>query len=248
MNPIMKHLNTAGLFLVFLSMIFYGCERTNREGYWNEKYDFIYDLPPIVFHYDHGILAGGYPDNKETVEIQFNDVCQYMGHVCLCGAGGYKIAEKAVNALKGRDEPPERGGFILISSRDHAVSDVIAYVLGCSRRNDPGENQYFIDTSIKAPAREYHYYIGYIPNTKAIHIIYRKHLLIGNELMDSLWKVGLSYENDPSSVSQADMELYRNTMYDMVKDVSMDRKKDLIEVELMDYDDFQAMLKRSKAK
>jgi len=65
------------------------------------------------------------------------DVCNYLGHVCLCGAAGYKISEIAINMFKKPEETLEKGDFILISSRDHTISDVISFVLGCSRRNDP---------------------------------------------------------------------------------------------------------------
>jgi len=94
-TSLLKIFNRSLLFLLLLS--FYGCQ---EEKSWNEKYDFIYDIEPIVFHYDHGILAGSYPQNKEITDVTFNDVCNYMGHVCLCGAGGYKISEIAINALK----------------------------------------------------------------------------------------------------------------------------------------------------
>lgn len=238
---------TGCLFLILSSVIFYGCQETKKAGPWNEKYNFIYDIQPIIFHYDHGIIAGSYPQNQETAEIKFNDVCNYLGHVCLCGAGGYKISEIAVNSLKKPEETLEKGDFILISSRDHTVSDVISFVLGCSRRNDPEKNQYFIDMKIEAPKREYHYFIGYPPQEKAVHIIYRKHLLLGNELMNRLWKVELAYEEDPASVNQADLELYQNTIFTVVKDVLSNQKKGLFDVELIDYDKFLSILKQLKA-
>ena len=233
-----------GLLLVLLSVLFCGCQETKEAGPWNEKYDFIYDIQPVILHYDHGILAGSYPQNQETTEIQFNDVCNYLGHVCLCGAGGYKISELAINALKKPEETLEKGDFILISSRDHTVSDVIAYILGCTRRNDPEKSHYFINPDIEAPKREYHYYIGYPPQEKAVHIIYRKHLLIGNELMDRLWKVELAYEENQASINQTDLELYQNTMLQLVTNVLLDQKTGLFEIELIDYDQFLAMLKK----
>ncbi|MCK4715726.1 MAG: hypothetical protein KAT54_02885, partial [Candidatus Marinimicrobia bacterium] len=95
--------------------------------------------------------------------------------------------------------------------------------------------------------REYHYFIGYHPQKKAVHITYRKHLLIGNELMDRLWKVELAYEENPASVNQADLELYQNTMFNVVKDVLLDQKNGLFGVELIDYDEFLSILKRLKA-
>lgn len=233
--------------ILFISLfLFGGCTKTSIEKPWNEKYDFIYEMQPVKFHYDHGILAGSYPENQETVEIRFNDVCKYLGHVCLCGAGGYKISEKAVNLLTEPGKSLERGDFVLISGRDHTVSDVISYVLGCSKRNDLKNNQYFIDSNITAPKREYHYYIGYPPNQKAVHVIYRKHLLIGNELMDSLWKVELAYEENPASVNQADFELYQKTMFEMVQDVLLDKKEGLFEIKLINYNEFQSVLNKLK--
>ena len=223
------------------------CETLINNGSpWNEKYDFIYDIPPIIFHYHHGILAGSYPRGQETMEISFNDVSRFLGHVCLCGAGGYQVSQIAVDLMKGTGEPLEREGFTLISSRDHTVSDVIAYVLGCSRRNNPEKNHYFIDESIKAPKRVYHYYIGYHPQKKAVHIVYNKHLLIGNELMDRLRKVELAFDNDPASVNKADIKLYQDTMEDVVKDVLLDQEKGLFEIQPIEYDEFLSQISKLK--
>ena len=156
-----------------------------------------------------------------------------------------KIDSKKVECAK-PEKSLERGDFILISSRDHTVSDVISFVLGCSRRNDPENNQYFIDTTISAPKREYHYYIGYTLDKKAVHVIYRKHLLIGHELMDKLWQVELAYEENPASVNQTDFELYQNTMFEMVQDVLLDKKEGLFEIKLIDYNEFQSILQKLK--
>ena len=238
---------TWGLFSILLLVTFCGCQKMKMTGPWNEKYDFIYDIQPIIFHYDHGILAGSYPGNQETTEVKFNDVCNYLGHVCLCGAGGYKISEIAINSLIKPGETLEKGDFILISSRDHTISDAVSFVLGCSRRNDPEKNQYFIDPKIEALRREYHYFIGYHPQEKAVHITYRKHLLIGNEMMDRLWKVELAYEENPASVNQADLELYQNTMFNVVRDVLLYPKNGLFDVESINYDEFLSILKRLKA-
>ena len=218
----------------------------NSESRWNKKYDFIYDFPPILFHYHHGILAGSYPPDQETIEISFNDVSCYLGHVCLCGAGGYRISQIATDLIKGTEKLLERDEFTLISSRDHTVSDVIAYVLGCSRRNDTEKNHYFIDETINAPQRVYHYYIGYHPLKKAVHIVYNKHLLIGNKQMDKLWKVELAFDKDPDSVNQADIKLYQDTMFDVVKQVLLDQKKGLFEVKPIEYDDFLLRISRLK--
>ena len=242
-------LMTGILFFAFATIpVTLFSQTITNESPWNKKYDFIYDIPPIIFHYHHGILAGSYPPGQETMEISFNDVSRFLGHVCLCGAGGYRISQIAVDLMKGTGEPLEREGFTLISSRDHTVSDVIAYVLGCSRRNDPEKNHYFIDETINAPKRVYHYYIGYHPQKKAVHIVYNKHLLIGNELMDKLWKVELAFDTDPASVDKADIKLYQDTMEDVVEDVLLDQKKGLFEVKPIEYDEFSSRISKLKTK
>jgi formylmethanofuran dehydrogenase subunit E len=45
-------------------------------------------------------MAGSYPDGREPVEIGFDDACGYLGHVCICTAGGYRIAQIAVDTLQ----------------------------------------------------------------------------------------------------------------------------------------------------
>ncbi len=216
------------------------------ESRWNQKYNFIYDIPAITFHYGHGVLAGSYAPGQNTTEVRFSDVSSYLGHVCLCGAGGYRISQIAVNMLKGHERYLKKGDFTLVSSRDHTVSDVIALVLGCSRRHNLEKNQYFIDETIEASRREYHYYIGYHSQKTAVHIIYRKHLLIGNEQMDRLWKVELAYDHDPSTVNQSDIQLYQDTMVDIVKVVLTGDKEGLFETELLDYDEYISRLNRLK--
>ena len=219
----------------------------NNESSWNEKYDFIYVVPPIIFHYHHGVLAGSYPPGQETAEISFNDVSCFLGHVCLCGAGGYRISQIVTDLMMEPGNPLEREGFTLISSRDHTVSDVIAYVLGCSRRDDPEKNHYFIDDSINTPKRVYHYYIGYHAQKKAVRIVYNKHLLIGNELMDRLWKVELAFDEDPDSVDKDDMKLYQDTMVDMVEEVLRGQEKGLFEVEPIEYDEFLSRISKFRS-
>ena len=79
-----------------------GCHTApaTSSGRWNANYSYVDTVPPITFHYDHGVLAGSYPGNVETLAIKFEDVCAQLGHVCLCGAGGFRIAEKAVEAMR----------------------------------------------------------------------------------------------------------------------------------------------------
>ena len=223
-----------------------GCQapRARSGSRWNDNYSSVIETTPVVFHYNHGVLAGSYPDDAETVEVRFEDVCGQLGHVCLCGAGGFRIAREAAAALRHRNAPPERCEFVLISGRDHTVSDVIAFVLGCSRRTDPEKSRYLIDDSVKPPRREYRYYIAYPPAQKAVEVVYRKHLLIGNDEMDKLWTIETAYDHDPDSSSLADIEQYRKAMLQMVRDVIFDRTPDLITVKPIDYADFQERLQR----
>ena len=221
-----------------------GCRTPSprNSARWHESCSYIDSVPPITFNCDHGVLAGSYPDGVKTVPIEFDDVCAQLGHVCLCGAGGFRIAGKAVEALRHDDAPLERGEFILISGRDHTVGDAIAFVLGCARRADPAHNQCFIDDSIVAPKREYHYYVAYPPAEAAVHVVYRKHLLVGQKEMDRLWAIESAFERESATLPPADRERYRQAMLTMVGDVLFDRVPGLITVEPVPYETFQARL------
>ena len=124
----------------------------------------------------------------------------------------------------------------------HSVGDVIAMVLGCGTRADVEKNQYFIDESIESPKREYHYYIGYPPAKTAVHIVYRKHLLVGNEEMDRLWGIELAFEEDRRSVDAAEIEVYRDAMESIISDVLFERVDGLITARVIPYDEFQVRL------
>jgi hypothetical protein len=221
---------------------------TGHSPRWHEKFDFIRDIAPIVFHYDHGVLAGSYPPGRETTTVGFEDVSAFLGHVCLCGAGGFRISRATLDELGAGEAPLEKGDFVLVTSKDNTVSDVVAFVLGCERRNDPAKNGHFIDERIEAPKREYHYYIAYRPLERAVHVVYRKHLLIGNDMMDRLWKVETSFDADPASVGADDMELYQATMVEMVREVLLRGREELISVESIEYEGFLARLDGLKTK
>lgn len=76
--------------------------------------------------------------------------------------------------------------------------------------------------------------------------MYNKYLLIGNELMDRLWKVELAFDKNPDSIDQVDIKLYQNTMVDMVEEVLLDQKEGLFEVNPIEYDTFLSRINKLK--
>ncbi|MBU4445364.1 MAG: hypothetical protein L6422_10020 [Candidatus Marinimicrobia bacterium] len=225
------------IFIVSVTAILLNtCSQSDDIQRWNKKYEYIQDIKPIVFHYDHGVLGGSYTEGIETVEMRFDDVCAYLGHVCLCGAGGYRIAALVIDSLYRDYGIPERGEFVLISSRDHTISDVIAYCFGLTRRQKKVKSSYFIDDTIETPRREYHYFIGSKETNRAFHVIYKKHRSIGHAAMDSLWKIEQQYEINPESVSESDMEKYSKAIEWTVRDViTGKRDSDLFEIKRVSY-------------
>lgn len=220
------------MILIFITAIFFiSCSQPKDDLRWNKKYNYLKEIKPIKFHYYHGILAGNYPEGIEATEIRFDDVCAYLGHVCLCGAGGYRIATLVVDSLSKDYGLLEKGEFVLVSSRDHTISDVISYILGVSKRQDKEKSTYFINNSIKAPRREYHYFIGSRETNTAFHVTYKKYNLIGHAAMDSLWKIEKQFDIDPISVPKNDVEKYSEAMEKMVREViTGKRDSDLFEI------------------
>ena len=206
----------------------------NQKQKWHIYYHFIYDVKPLIFHYPHGVLTGSFSEGVTTYLLSFDDVCAFLGHVCLCGAGGYRIAQLAIDQLSD-GVILEKDRFIIQSSHDHTISDVIAFILGCSRRNDPIKNRYFVKQDTLLERREYRYIIGYEPSHKAVEIIYRKHLIVGNKTMDELWEIEKALDTQPESVSEKEKTIFRNTMIEMVRKVLLDEIPDLFEITRTSY-------------
>lgn len=201
----------------------------NQKQKWHKDYNFIYDVEPLRFAYPHGVFTGSFRENITTCHLSFVDICAFLGHVCLCGAGGYRIAQQAIDKLS-NGVILEKDRFIIQSSHDHTISDVVAFILGCSRRNDPKKNRYFIKPDTTLDRRVYRYIIEYEPTHKAIEIIYRKHLLVGNEKMDDLWKIEKALDAQPESVSEQEKTIFRISMIEMVRNVLFDEIPDLFEI------------------
>ena len=62
---------------------------------WSGKYEFISKVDGIAFHCYHGVLTNSYGPGREQTVIHFDDVSACLGHICLCGAGGYRISQLA---------------------------------------------------------------------------------------------------------------------------------------------------------
>ncbi|HEX37341.1 MAG TPA: hypothetical protein ENG70_00535 [Candidatus Cloacimonetes bacterium] len=201
---------------------------------WHKDYNFIYDIEPLIFNYPHGVFTGSFSEGITTYQLSFEDVCTFLGHVCLCGAGGYKIVQHAINQLSD-SEVLERDQFMLQSSHDHTISDVAAFILGCPRRNDPKKNRYSIKPESTLERRVYRYKIGYEPSHKAVEILYHKHLIIGNDKMDELWKIEKALDTQPESVSENNKITYRNAMIKMVRNVLFDKVQGLFEIKEIAY-------------
>ncbi|MBN2017783.1 MAG: hypothetical protein JW794_06640 [Candidatus Cloacimonetes bacterium] len=202
---------------------------------WHPDYDFVDEVEPIKLSYPHAVFTGSFKQGISSYSLSFRNVSSFLGHICLCGAGGYRITQLALEYINTDHTPLEKDRFTLISSKDNTISDVIAFILGCPRRNDSQKNQYFIDETIETKRREYIYRIEYHPLKKAVQILYRKHLLVGNEYMDELWEIEKALDKKPESVSKKDKIIYRTAMIKMVRNVLFDEVPGLFEVKEISY-------------
>lgn len=66
-------------------------------------------------------------------------------------------------------------------------------------------------------------------------------------MMDRLWKVELAFEEDPASVSPENLELYQETMVEMVRQVLLGNKEGLITATPLDYAEFLSRLEGLKS-
>jgi len=86
---------------------------------------------------------------RETIRLRFQDAALVTGQPCLCVAGGFEVVRLALPLLTGPDgRLPARGEIGLVASRDHAVADVVAFLVGAVRREDPGRSTMRLDPTL----------------------------------------------------------------------------------------------------
>jgi len=64
--------------------------------------------------------------------------------------------------------------------------------------------------------------------------------------MDRLWKIELAHDNDPDSITQADIKLYQDSMEAMLKDILLGDREGLIEATSIEYEELMSLLRRAE--
>lgn len=100
------------------------------------KQTFYEDAAPIKLREPLGELLGALPEGEELV-FTYADAVKFAGHSCPAVSGAYKITQKALEALYGRDIPI-RGEIKVkvLGSVEHGVngpiSQVITFITGAA--------------------------------------------------------------------------------------------------------------------
>ena len=108
-------------------------QTVNNESCWNKKYDFIYDIPSIIFHYHHGIMTGcsdpGKQQNEDVLNGNFwknqalTDILPYWTKYSLDTVDGafFTHLDRSWNQITGTEKYPS-----MISR--HVFSYSVAYL------------------------------------------------------------------------------------------------------------------------
>ncbi len=85
--------------------------------------------------------------DRETIRLTFADAARIVGQPCTCAAAGFQVARAGLAALS-PERPAVRGELRLVAGRDHATSDVVAFLVGADRRVDPDRATYVVDPDL----------------------------------------------------------------------------------------------------
>ena len=86
---------------------------------------------------------------RSTIRLRFRDAALVTGQPCLCAAGGFEVVRLALPLLVAPGgRLPARGEIGLVASRDHAVADVVAFLLGAVHREDPSRSTRRLDPAL----------------------------------------------------------------------------------------------------
>jgi len=151
--------------------------------------------------------------DAETIRFTFDDAAHMVGQPCTCAAAGFRIAQIGLRQL---GEPmPARGELFLAASRDHAVSDVVAYLLGAARRVDPKRTAFVIDPSLSDSPDRWCFVVGDPEHRRAAQITFHKARLMPEPLRSHLRRVEQRAER--GAASAADRRQFRAAMTKLVR-------------------------------
>lgn len=148
----------------------------------------------------------------DSIEITFEDAAQVIGQPCTCVAAGFRIAQVGLNALVAQGRAV-RGELRIVASKDHAVTDVAAYVLGAERRSDPARSSVVVDPSLSTDPGVWRYIIIDPTRRKAVEVLYYKSKLMPEAVVSPLRRIEEGAEH---GVSDADRSLFQREMKRLV--------------------------------
>ncbi len=137
-----------------------------------------------------------------------------VGQPCTCVAAGFRIAQVGLAALCD-DDGPVRGELRLVASNDHAVSDVVAFILGAERRADRIRSSLVIDPSLSSTPGVWRYLLADPARHRAVMVTYYKSKLMPDPLRTRLG--GIEERAERGDASRAERELFRREMARMVQ-------------------------------
>ncbi len=166
---------------VVLALVF-GCSTFALAGArWAQ--DFYFEVEPIKIKEPMAVVVGSTRPGEEIFEINLTDVGMYMGHICPCVAGAYKLTKLGLEALY-ESEVPERGNIRVVANSPSAVLDVASYITGarsfygCEERH---RGDLAVDENLEARKGDIAVIFQRKDTGKTVRVVFHKSILCSPE-------------------------------------------------------------------
>jgi hypothetical protein len=176
--------------------------------------------------------------DDEEIHIAFEDATKVVGQPCPCAAAGFRIASLGLSALS-QDEIPVRGEVRLVASRDHAITDVVGYIIGLERRQEQARTDLVLDPALSDDPGVWRYLFLDPERARAAEVTYFKWRLM--EEADRHDLVAIEERAERGQASPAERDRFRRQMVAWVQ-VLMDpvSSRRYFDVRPMDYEEATA--------
>lgn len=146
-------------------------------------HDLYFEVEPIKIKDPLSVLVGSTRPGEEIFEIGLTDVGMYIGHICPCVAGAYRVTQLALELLY-KNELPERGGIRVAANSPSAALDVASYITGarsfygCEERH---RGDLAVDRSLESNSEDMIVTFQRKDTDEAVKVVFHKSILCSQE-------------------------------------------------------------------
>lgn len=193
--------------------------------------DFYSEVKPIKIRDPLSVVVGSTKPGDEIFEIGLTDVGMYIGHICPCVAGAYRLTQLGLDAIYEK-EFPVRGNIRVAANSPSAVLDVASYITGARSFygcDEVHRGDLAVDENLEARKGDIVVIFQRKDTGRAVKVVFHKSVLCPPENMSP--EKTVKEKIMEGEATQEEAEWFWKTEQEKVKQILFNPPSGLFEVE-----------------